>query len=391
MIDAAFSTPDFLCQILRGEPVTWPAIPRAGASDIFEAAEREGVHLLVALRLRQEGAVAACPRIVRARFESALRDEWATEQIVRRELREVLAALSAEGVSALLFKGASLAFTHYPDPATRPRVDTDILVRLRDVRAATRVFDRLGYRRGLCVTGEMVSSGVPDQIIDRYLPSSQIPYSKIDRYDIHHEFDLHWKPSIPHVFANLLSADELTTSAVPVAALGDRVKAFGPVHALALACMHRVAHHHHHDRLIWFYDIHLVAGALSREEAEVFTQLAVGKGISAVCLQGLSLTREKFRTALPAGLLEGLRRDQGPHVGEPSAVYVGSRLRKVDVLLSDLTVLKSWSLRARLLRQHVFAPASYMQKVYGVSGRVWLPVLYAWRFIEGALAWFSRG
>ena len=91
------------------------------------------------------------------------------------------------------------------------------------------------------------------------------------------------------------------------------------------------------------------------------------------------------------GLLNELRRVQTQHVREPSAVYVGTRLRKVDVLLSDLAALNSWSQRARLLRQHVLAPASYMQKVYGVSGRAWLPVLYAWRFIEGALAWFSRG
>jgi hypothetical protein len=390
MIDAAFSTQDFLCQILRGEPATWPAIPRAGATDVFESAAREGVHLLVALRLRQEGAVAACPPSVRARFESALRDEWATEQIVRRELRDVLAALNAEGVGALLFKGAALAFTHYPDPAARPRVDTDVLVRLRDVRAAARVFDRLGYRRELCVTGELVGSDVPDQTIDRYLASSQIPYSKIDRYDIHHEIDLHWKPSIPHVFANLLSADDLTTSAVPVPALGDGVKAFGPVHALALACMHRVAHHHSHDRLIWLYDIHLLSGALTREEAGSFVQLAVRSGISAVCLQGLSVSREKFLTVVPGELMNELRLAQTRHVREPSAVYVGTRLRKVDVLLSDLAVLSSWSQRARLLRQHVFAPASYMQKVYGVSGRAWLPVLYAWRFVTGALAWFSR-
>jgi hypothetical protein len=154
--------------------------------------------------------------------------------------------------------------------------------------------------------------------------------------------------------------------------------------------MHRVAHHHSHDRLIWLYDIHLLSAALSREQAGSFVQLAVRSGISAVCLKGLSVSREKFLTVVSGELINELRRAQTRHGHEPSAVYVGTRLRKVDVLLSDLAVLNSWSQRARLLTQHVFAPASYMQKVYGVSGRAWLPVLYAWRFITGALAWFSR-
>ena len=382
---------DLFCRILRGESVAWPAMTELDAAGVFETAQREGLHLLIAHRFRQAGVIESCPRALRARFEAALRDELATEQITRRELREVIAALHAEGVSPLLFKGAALAVTHYPDPALRPRIDVDLLTTSDEIRVATAVFERLGYRRSLCVTGELVSSQVSDDRIDRYLVSSQIPYSKIDRYGVQHAFDLHWRISIPQVFANLLSMEELVAGSLPVPSLGEAARSVGPVHALAIACIHRVAHHRDDDRLIWLYDIHLLAGALRPAEPEEFLRLADDKKISAVCGQALSRAHEEFGTRLPSGLLENLRNVEARNGREPSAAYLHPDMRKVDVLLSDLVALKSSRQRWRLLREHVFPPAAYVQKVYGVSDRALLPVFYAWRFIEGARAWFRQG
>jgi hypothetical protein len=57
-----------------------------------------------------------------------------------------LEALAAQGISALLLKGAALAPCYYPDPLLRPMGDIDVLVHEQDVEASVEVLERLGYR-----------------------------------------------------------------------------------------------------------------------------------------------------------------------------------------------------------------------------------------------------
>lgn len=192
------------------------------------------------------------------------------------------------------------------------------------------------------------------------------------------------------MFANRLSLEELTETAVPLPALGPTVRTIDPVHALAIACIHRVAHQHGHERLIWLYDIHLLAGALRATEVERFLRIARDRSISSVCEQGLTNACERFGTALPEGLMEGLHQHVARRGQDPTAVYLRSHLRKVDVLLSDLRALPTWRPRLTLLREHVFPPADFMQQSYRRSPRAFLPALYAWRFIEGAGGWFKK-
>jgi hypothetical protein len=366
---------DLLCAVLRGEPVAWPAGAVDDAGAFFEAARDHGVHLLVARRLCETGALVDWPEAVRARFTRALRDETVLEQVMREELRGVIAALSAGGVETLLFKGAALAFTHYPTPVLRPRLDADLLVSPRQLGPAATILERLGYIRAAAVTGSLVSY--------------QVPYVRRDRLGVEHTLDVHWKPANPQVFAETLAVDELAGRAVPVPALGEAARAVGPVDGLALACIHRVAHHRDDARLIWLYDIHLLAGGLTPGDAEAFLVLAGEKRIRAVAARGCALAAGRFGTPFPVARFVA-RLEGGPDPNEPSAQYLRAGIRKVDVLVSDLKALDRWSDRLRLLREHVFPPPAYMQQAYGVSNRAWLPWLYARRFVGGARGWFRR-
>jgi hypothetical protein len=79
------------------------------------------------------------------------RDDYAASLIVslRRKavLAEVLAALRAEGVRAALIKGCGLAGTIYPDPATRPMLDVDLLVPAPRMAEAARALYAIGFAR----------------------------------------------------------------------------------------------------------------------------------------------------------------------------------------------------------------------------------------------------
>jgi hypothetical protein len=63
-------------------------------------------------------------------------------------------------------------------------------------------------------------------------------------------------------------------------------------------------------------------------------------------------------------------------------------LRPVDRLWVELRTLGPRR-GARLLREHLFPPASYMARAYGVR-RTWLlPAFYAQRAVVGLARWFA--
>jgi hypothetical protein len=59
---------------------------------------------------------------------------------------ELIAALRADGIPAMPFKGALLAPVYYPDSTLRPLADLDLLIHESHMRAGMAVMERLGYR-----------------------------------------------------------------------------------------------------------------------------------------------------------------------------------------------------------------------------------------------------
>ena len=360
--------------VLRGEPVGWP--PDDGRVDperFLEVAAHHGVAPLLVHELNRTKTLHHWPATIREPLLQAARRQAWVETRDRGELQQVLRVLAAHGVPVLLMKGAALAHLYYPDPCLRPRFDTDLLVRRADMPSVRRVMRALGYSRSNRTSGDLV------------MPQEQ--FVKDDRRGTAHVYDVHWKMAIPVLFADVLRFDEVVARAIEVPALGAHARTLGRVDALLLACVHRLAHHHGDERLLWLYDIHLLANDLDRELCGRFSDLAATKQIRAVCAEGLTLAHRWLHTRLPAEVLHSLA---ARHSDEPTAVYVGTPLRQVDVLVSDLRALGAWPARWRLLREHLFPPAAFMMKRSGVSSRLLLPALYATRIVRGAWRWFRR-
>ena len=272
---------------------------------------------------------------------------------------------------ALITKGTALAYTVYPQPWLRPRIDSDLLVRHDDREAAIAALERCGYSRSEALsTGELVSH--------------QVAFERIDAHDVHHVLDLHWKIVNPQIVADALSFDELWSSAQPAPALGKAARVPSAVGSIALACVHRLAHHYGQDRSIWLYDLKLLVESLDRNGWSALQQLACDHQIAGFCLDGLRSTRERFGIELPHDVEEALA-SAAP--SEPSRAYVNGPVSKRDGLLTDLASLPSWRDRARLLREHAFPPAAFMQQRYGTSARWLLPALYVHRIATGGSKW----
>lgn len=359
-----------LAACVLGDGSSWLARRDGDVQPLLDAADVHGVLPLVAERAGRLGFPDDWTTALRLRHQRAA----AADLVRERELRALVGAFGRAGVTPLVVKGAALAYTAYARPDLRPRVDTDLLVDAAERRAAERVLEEQGYR------------AVPQLEAD--LVMYQRPFEKRRGTAAAHMVDLHWRLSNPQRFGSALTHDDLRRQAVPLARLHASALGPSPVHALLLSCVHRVAHHHDEPRLIWSYDIHLLASALSWSDWEDVVRIASDRRIAGVCTMGLESSRALFQTPIPPDvprqLAEGASR-------EPSLdAYLNPGQPHIVRFLSDLRAMGSWREAVRLTRQHMLPSSAYMRQVYAPASSAPLPVLYARRAWRGARRWLTR-
>jgi Uncharacterised nucleotidyltransferase len=363
---------DLLAGLLRGDPIDHEGLTARPAETVCRHAELHGILPLIADRLKDETAV---PAPLRSMLSERARHEIGADLVRESALKQLLLDLGRVGVTPLLMKGAQLAYTHYPRPDLRPRADTDILIRESDRAPVDAALTGLGYQPLGQTSGKLVSY--------------QTSYLKGRPGAAFHIVDVHWKVANPQVFADVLSYDEMAESAVPIRRPGLSALGLCDLHALFVACVHRVAHHRDSVVLIWFYDIDLMARRFGPADWERFVALAVERGVRAVCLRSLEQTVRWLRTGVPGHVWENPRLSQA--TGEElTARYLASRPLAAE-LLDDLQALATWGERWLLLREHCFPPATYMRTVYDPASDAPLPLLYARRIVRAARRWLVKG
>ncbi|MGH7887005.1 MAG: nucleotidyltransferase family protein [Candidatus Binatia bacterium] len=365
-----------LCAWLRGEPVCWPSSNDAVAERFLFESRYHGVTALLYQQIHLAADKILCPSQVRAELQCATARATAQELIRRRALEEVLASLARRDAVPLLLKGTPLAYTLYPAPSLRSRGDTDLLIQKEDFHAADEVFARLGYERANTVTGELVSS--------------QRSYCKNDDYGVSHSFDLHWRISNSYVFGETFGFDELWSSSIVIPALGAHARGLGAAHALLLACMHRLTHrqapyyvdgvaYYDSDRLIWLYDIHLLARAMTAGQWERVIEFAAEKGLQEICLDGLQAAATSLGASVPAEVEQRLSLRGNRRIKAVASFNVSAWRWE----LAGIWAARSWRAGLKLLTEHLFPAGSYMSSKYRITNRKFLPCYYFRRAAEG--------
>ncbi len=344
-----------LCAILRGDSND---VASGEARDrLFLAARANRVDRLVAWRTGQ--------------FSDELRAAAILDEVDIRELNRVLATLEAHGIVPLVIKGAALAHTHYEESWLRPRVDVDLLIASSERARVIDVLQGLGYTRPPFISGELVMY--------------QMPFARVTAVrDMH--LDVHWRIANPQMFADLPAYEELAQRACTIAIRGQSVRTPCPVDALLLACVHRAAHHHLSDDLIWLYDIHLLATHFTAADWSDFVSLASAHRVRSLCSDGLQSADACFHTSIPSDVRSQLAGNDKRL--ERSAVYLRKDLTRLGRLMLDLRALGTRA-RVRLLTEHLVPPVGYVSQKYGVRPGVLLPLCYLRRLAEG-LPRFSR-
>lgn len=368
----AFSSPvDVLAAILRGDPVAPRAAASCDAEALFQAAAD---HDIVPLLAEAVAGRDDMPDRLVARLRDEAQRAVVLDLVRESELARVLAALSAKGVSPLIIKGSHLAYTHYARPDLRARVDSDLLIpqAARDTLDHVLTID-LGYEASTKVSGD--------------LTATQKTYFRTDGTGLAHAFDVHWRLSCPQVFAHVLRYDELAATAVPLPRLGPSARGPSNVHALLVACVHRVAHHAETEELKWLWDIHLLASSFTSDAWEVFVGLASERKVATVCRHSLERAAHWFHTVVPQHVWSDPRLSNVADQ-EVTAAYLTPRVQ-LRMVLDDLRALPTWTERRRLAREHLFPSAEYMRTLYAPHSSAPLSFLYTVRLVRGALKWIG--
>lgn len=361
---------EWLASVLRGEPIS-DAWQSAGVDAVFEAAVGHDIVPLIADKL---AAGTAIDSALQRRFREASQRSAATDLAVEVELKRLLTACAAAGVDALLIKGSHLAYTHYDRSDLRSRVDSDLIIDRAQRDATIGVLESLGYHADAKMSGELTAT---QQLF------------VLRRHDAAiHLVDLHWRLASPQVFAHVLSFDELRATSQPIPRLSSVARGPSNLHALLIACMHRVAHHHDEaERLKWIMDIHVIASRLRVDEWSQFMTLAVSREVVAVCRDGLEQSAAWLQTPVPAAVREHPAWSRAS--AETTADYLAPRTQ-ASIVMADLRSLPGWSDRCRLVTEHLFPGATYMRRIYAPGSTLPLPMLYAWRIVKGARQWLTR-
>lgn len=365
----------WLASALRGERPAWKG-DAVAAEALYGCAVTEGVAALV----HANGATDALPKAVAARFAAFERGRVIASLPEQAELARVVHALAQAGVPTLLLKGGALAQWLYPSAHLRPRVDIDLLfVDEAAVERGEAALRPLGY-------AATDPSAGPRTGYERSL-------HRTDANGQAHHVDAHWRLSNLAVFADALHWDDLAPAAIALPAIDPAARGPGPVHALLHACVHRIANlpaepgsNAHGDRLLWLYDIDLLARRLAPDKVESLRRIAIERGLAGACADGLRHAQAAFATPLPEAAMRSL--EEAAH-GE--SFDVGKARQR---WYQEWRNLRAVSPRERLAwaRERLFPNADYMRDQYPSKGAAGLAWAYLRRLGHGVrIALRGRG
>jgi len=334
---------------------------------LVQSAMDNGVALLLQHVLSQSASWADLPERFREDLMRPVRQAIALDMLRGQDLGPLLEQLSDAGIPYLLIKGGGLAYTHYDQPFLRERCDTDILFPGQDAfEQAWKLLESLGYQRRNTLRGEFVGY---QHCCWRVLSS-----------DIHQVLDCHIKINDYQFYANALCFDELMEHSVSIPQLAESARTLGPVHALLLACMHLVATIPlgNAGRLIWLFDLYLLAASLNDDGWDLFLDLAKDRGICGTCRHSLDAAREFFPVAVPTRVLVELEKTAENETFKP-----GQDMKRWQYYLQVFKSTRGAGNKARLLKEHFLPSADYLIEKYQTRNRFKLPFLYIHRIFTG--------
>nr|WP_275672686.1 nucleotidyltransferase family protein [Thermomonas flagellata] len=333
------------------------ALLAADPEAVLACAEAEGVAPLLARALPAQAPTAA----LRARLAAQARLDGMRLLAREASARAVLDQLAEAGLPCFVLKGMALGQWLYPAPELRPGCDIDLLVAdLAQAEAAT---------AALVAAGWTLAHGVaPRQASD-----TQVALVDPARRGV--VLDLHWRLLNHAGLDRGLAFADLWARAQALPGLHPQARALGAADALLHAALHRAGNRAAgtHDRLLWLYDVHLLAARCGPGDWARLLAPAADPVHLAALVDALQAAHAAFATALPPELAEAAARSAGAglHLDAPGA-FDRSHLRGLP-----------WPQRLRWLWHKLLPPPAFMRHRYDAHGPLGLAAAYLRRWGVG--------
>ncbi len=295
--------------------------------------------------------------------------------VMERQLCDVLDAFRREEISALVLRGPALARTVYPDSATRPFNDIDLLVIPEQYVKAREILTEMGY---LCPFKRF-------ETLQEFFNAES--FSHVTDKTKCFEVDLHWSIFQYHGLKRDNGFGSLFDRKVSVETPTLAYQTLENVDALIHAAFHLLVHHGEGTRLIWIYDIALLAQELTVPKGwEVLQQRALQLKASLAVGDALKLAHSWFGLHIPEGyedFTSGSRSEDAQRAELSYAKHKQGRDIRLGGYLSSLRTSKN---KIRYLIKFLFPHPDYMRLTYPPSRNWLLPLSYVRRWGR----WFAK-
>lgn len=367
-----FSAEGWIASVLLGKAVAAEDLLDAEREQIGQAAGVHGVLPLLFHALSQNQEWKTLPAEFRTSLSQPTYQQVASDMQGQHDLGKILDQFDQAGIPYLLIKGAGLAYTHYEHSYLRVRCDTDILFPDTAVfEQAWTLLESMGFLRMNTLSGEFVG----------YQHCCYRPLEK----GVQQVLDCHTRINDYQFFADAFGFDELFEQSVALPQLAESARTLGAVHALLMACMHRVTNLPHGiaDRLIWLFDMYLLAASFSDTQWQQFLALASDRSICGTCKHSLDAADEFFPLDVPAEVMAGLEKAAQNEVFKP-----GVEMKRWRYYFQVFKSTRGMRNKARLVMEHFLPSGDYMKEKYQTRNRMVLPFLYVHRVLAGLKRYF---
>jgi hypothetical protein len=292
-------------ELLEG-PLDW--------ADVIHTATRHRVETLLYSSLSNHFAAAVPTPVMRSLGDMSR--EWSRRALfLAYQTRYVLDNFYREGISAIPYKGPTLAALVYGNFALRHFEDLDFVLPQKEVTRALHVLEAAGFRSSLDPTVATDASFLADGRLGQYCFFSAKSNTLVE---LHSEKTMRYFP-VP------LQWEDLTRRLVPVS-IGDReVHTFSIENTLLLLSVHGAKHFW--ERLIWLCDIAAIVQGSHQVNWELSEFQARRMGCRRMWLLALALANQVLEAPLPIPILR--------KIGDDSVVTALSRNVKLQLACRD--------------------------------------------------------
>lgn len=319
---------------------------------LLAVAAEEGVLPLLEWRLRGQ----SLPEALREGLSRGAREAAQASLHRDAQLRRIASCLADVGIKSLLLKGPAFARSLYPEPHLRMSGDIDLLFgSRREAESAAEALAGIGFERAFSPTS------MTYEMTSRMRVDGRVVL----------ELDLHSRLVNLPAFADVFAFEELWSSSIALAGLGDRLRVLSPLHAFVHACIHRAVDLYLQlpPRLKWLYDLHLMLLRLDAAgDWDGFLHLVRRKRVAGVCLRSIIDTVDAFGSPVPESVLQALH----GYAGDESIDW--RRLHDWRYMQwRNLKALPNPVARLRWLWERLFPTRSHLRELHGQGS--WLRLM----------------